>query len=91
MPVSMAASGRSQFNGTAKKMLDLLLEDVDDGHRGVHVRVKPLLQRVLIVVTTSGAGGASRQTPAGFKDFLWYNIPKRGKNIQMAIKYTKWP
>jgi hypothetical protein len=31
------------------------------------------------------------QVPSpGLPDISWYNIPKRGRNYQIAAKYSKW-
>ena len=47
--------------------MNLLLENVDDWHGGVHVGVEPLLQGRIVVVASPGSGSSSGQTPSRTK------------------------
>ena len=42
---------------------DLLLENIDDRHRCIHVGVEPLLQRLLVVVAPARASSSAGQAP----------------------------
>ena len=48
---------------TTHELTNLLLEDSDDRHGGVHVGVEALLQRLLVVVAAARSGSTSGQTP----------------------------